>query len=97
MLNCFPCYSLDTKSEKVVQQALDELLADRSTTRTTFIVAHRLSTIRNADKIVYLENGTVAEIGTHDELIAKEGGHYRALATAQDRGMTASKQQPESK
>ncbi len=67
--------ALDNKSEAIVQQAIDNLMADR----TVFIIAHRLSTVRNADKIVVVNYGKIAEIGSHDELINKEGGIYAAL------------------
>nr|XP_042898476.1 ATP-dependent translocase ABCB1 isoform X2 [Parasteatoda tepidariorum] len=70
--------ALDTESEAVVQAALDKA----SQGRTTIIVAHRLSTIRTADKIVALSNGIVNEMGTHDELMAKKGIYYQ-LVTAQ--------------
>lgn len=66
--------SLDSESEKLVQEALDYLMKGR----TTFVIAHRLSTIRHADKIVVLKNGCIVEIGTHDELIEKEG-EYKKL------------------
>ncbi len=61
--------ALDAESEKVVQTALDKLAKGR----TTLIIAHRLSTIRNADQIVVLDQGELAERGTHDELLAKKG------------------------
>lgn len=61
--------ALDTASELLVQQALERLMAGR----TTFIVAHRLSTIRNADRIVVLESGRIAEIGSHSDLLAANG------------------------
>jgi len=64
--------ALDTESEKLVQEALDRLMKNR----TTLIVAHRLSTIRNADTIVVLSNGSVAEQGTHKELIEKKGLYF---------------------
>lgn len=70
--------ALDAKSERLVQEAIDGLLAGR----TTFVIAHRLSTVRHADKIVVLEHGTVAEIGSHDELIAK-GDRYAELMSHQ--------------
>lgn len=70
--------ALDTSSESKVQKALDKV----STGRTTVIVAHRLSTIRTADKIVVISNGKVVEQGTHVELLALKG-HYHALVTAQ--------------
>lgn len=65
--------ALDAVSEKEVQSALDELMKDRS----TLVIAHRLSTIKNASKIVVLMNGTVAETGTHDELMVHEGPYFR--------------------
>lgn len=71
--------ALDNKSELIVQQAIDNLMADR----TVFVIAHRLSTVRHADKIVVINYGQVAEIGTHDELIAKENGIYASLYKAQ--------------
>jgi ABC-type multidrug transport system fused ATPase/permease subunit len=70
--------ALDAKSERLVQEAVDGLLAGR----TTFVIAHRLSTVRHADKILVLEHGTVAELGTHDELVAK-GGRYAELMSHQ--------------
>jgi len=70
--------ALDAKSERLVQDAIDGLLAGR----TTFVIAHRLSTVRHADKILVLEHGAVAEIGTHEELIAR-GGRYAELMSHQ--------------
>lgn len=61
--------SLDNLSEYHVQKAIDSVIKER----TTFIVAHRLSTIRNADKIVVMENGEICEIGTYDHLMQKQG------------------------
>ena len=72
--------ALDTESEKVVQEALDKAREGR----TTIVIAHRLSTIRNADVIISLEDGHVAEQGTHVDLIEKRGLYYE-LVTAQTR------------
>jgi ATP-binding cassette, subfamily B, bacterial len=65
--------ALDTRSEALVQEALARLMRGR----TTFVVAHRLSTIRGADRIVVLEDGGIAEIGAHDELIRRPGSYSR--------------------
>ncbi len=67
--------SLDTESERVVQEALANLMMNR----TSFVIAHRLSTIRRADAIIVLERGRVAEIGKHDDLLARPGGAYAKL------------------
>lgn len=72
--------NLDTESEALIQKSLTELTKGR----TTFVIAHRLSTIRKADKILVIENGRIAERGTHDELISKEG-RYHNLFTYQAR------------
>jgi subfamily B ATP-binding cassette protein MsbA len=64
--------SLDTESEAFIQQSLGRLLKDR----TTFVIAHRLSTLRRADQILVIEAGEVVERGTHDELIGKKGRYY---------------------
>ena len=66
--------ALDTESEQMVQAALNNLMANR----TTFVIAHRLSTITNADRILVLDKGTVAECGSHENLIA-QGGIYSRL------------------
>ena len=76
--------SIDTHTEMLIQKALEVLLKGR----TSFVIAHRLSTIRNADCIKVIQDGNIAESGTHDELIRLEGGHYRALCEAQYRFMS---------
>ena len=71
--------SLDSESEQLVQTALDRLMKGR----TTFIVAHRLATVRNADKIAVIEGGRLVELGTHEQLAAREGGLYQRLSSLQ--------------
>ena len=70
--------SVDTETEMLIQQALERLMRGR----TTIIIAHRLSTVRNADCIVVMEDKAIREMGTHDELM-EEGGLYRRLYTVQ--------------
>ena len=72
--------ALDNTTEVLIQQALDELCKGR----TTLVVAHRLSTIRNADEIAVVTNGEITERGTHDELIANNG-IYKSLYALQFR------------
>ncbi|EKU20418.1 hypothetical protein NGA_0545900 [Nannochloropsis gaditana CCMP526] len=70
--------ALDSHSEKIVQEALDNLA--RSKKRTTFVVAHRLSTIREADKIAVIDKGQVKELGSHEELMARQGIYAELVA-----------------
>ncbi|HVM89163.1 MAG TPA: ABC transporter transmembrane domain-containing protein [Puia sp.] len=74
--------SLDSASESIVQEALDNLMRNR----TSFVIAHRLSTVRNADKIIVLEKGTVIESGTHRQLLLKNDGLYKKLSQLQLEG-----------
>lgn len=81
--------ALDPKAEKIVQEALERV----SKGRTTIVIAHKLSTIRNADNIAVMANGVVVEQGSHDALLVKDGAYAR-LVKAQDLGQTESKEQP---
>ena len=71
--------SLDAESERVVQEALNRLMEGR----TSIIIAHRLATIREVDRIYVIDGGTIVESGTHDELSARPDGAYSALARLQ--------------
>jgi ATP-binding cassette subfamily B protein len=73
--------ALDSESERLIQQALRTLLHGR----TAFVIAHRLSTVRDADRIVVIKDGMIAEVGKHAELIAA-GGYYASLVTRQTQG-----------
>jgi ATP-binding cassette, subfamily B, bacterial len=70
--------SVDTLTEALIQQGMDNLMRGR----TSFVIAHRLSTIKRADRILVIENGQIAEMGTHAELL-RERGHYYQLYTQQ--------------
>ena len=65
--------ALDSESESLVQSALHNLM----TGRTVFVIAHRLSTVRRADRIVVIENGTIADVGAHEDLMKKLGTYQR--------------------
>lgn len=71
--------ALDNKSESIVQQAIYNLMHDR----TVLVIAHRLSTVKNANKIVVVNYGEIMEIGTHNELVSKKDGFYRSLYETQ--------------
>jgi len=75
--------SLDSITEQLIQDALVKLLEGR----TAVIIAHRLSTIRRVDRILVFEAGRIVESGTHEELVARDGGHYRKLVEMQTFGL----------
>ena len=65
--------SIDTRTEALVQEGMDRLMKGR----TTFVIAHRLSTVKNSDCIIVLEQGRIIERGSHDQLIAAKGRYYQ--------------------
>ena len=77
--------SIDTRTEKIVQDGMDKLMKGR----TTFVIAHRLSTVRNSDCIIVLEQGRIVEQGTHDELIAKKQRYYHLYTGMKEESVTA--------
>ncbi|CAM6104109.1 unnamed protein product [Calypogeia fissa] len=81
--------ALDAGSEQVVQEALDRIMVRR----TTVVVAHRLSTVRNAATIAVVEQGSIVESGTHQDLILREDGAYFALVTLQERAISCHEDQ----
>ncbi|MBU0974266.1 ABC transporter ATP-binding protein/permease, partial [Patescibacteria group bacterium] len=78
--------SLDSASEQIIQKAFWTLVRDQKNPRTSIIIAHRLSTIMQADRIVVMNEGQIAEIGTHEELIEKDDGIYQRLWELQRNG-----------
>ncbi|MDR0325676.1 MAG: ABC transporter ATP-binding protein/permease [Oscillospiraceae bacterium] len=75
--------SIDTNTERLVQEGIARLLVGR----TSFIVAHRLSTIRNCSKILYIDGGNIAEMGSHDELMVMKGQYYRLYMSQSGEGL----------
>jgi subfamily B ATP-binding cassette protein MsbA len=71
--------SVDSYSEQLIQEATEKLTKDR----TSIVIAHRLATIKNADKILVMDKGKIVETGTHSELLKKENGYYKNLYEAQ--------------
>ena len=65
--------SIDTRTERLIEQGMDQLMAGR----TVFVIAHRLSTVRNADAIMVLEHGEIIERGDHDDLLTQKGKYYQ--------------------
>ena len=75
--------SLDSESEMMIQQAMERLMQGR----TSLVIAHRLSTVREMDRILVFDRGRIVEEGRHDDLIARPGGVYRALFEHQSGGV----------
>ena len=82
--------SLDTEAERVIHESLNRLVEGR----TTVIIAHRLVTLRGCDRILVMDRGRLAEAGTHEELLARPGGIYRALVESQERPSRNRRRQP---
>ena len=70
--------SIDTRTEALIEKGMNRLMEGR----TVFVIAHRLSTVRNADEIIVLEKGSVIERGNHEELMAKKGRYYKLYTGA---------------
>src|SRR5690606_18303396 len=73
--------SVDSESEQLIQKAIDALTQGR----TSIIIAHRLSTIRKANQIIVMHQGNIAESGSHDELVARQGMYYQLLSKAEQK------------
>ena len=71
--------SVDSNSEQLIQKAINKITKGR----TSIVIAHRLATIKKADKIIVMDKGLIVEIGSHKELLQKEGGYYRNLYEVQ--------------
>src|SRR6185436_14765792 len=82
--------ALDVESEQVVQAALERLMVER----TVIVIAHRLSTVRNANRIAVMEDGRIVEMGSHDALIAKGGSYARSYAAQFSERQPAEESQP---
>jgi ATP-binding cassette subfamily B protein len=83
--------SLDSESEALIQEAMERLMAGR----TSIVIAHRLSTVRMLDRILVFDQGTVAEEGTHEELVRREGGTYKRLFERQALGLVPDRENTE--